>query len=62
MTGPNPVQIEIPGYGFPGPSAEPDETQSAGGMSSPSYKIPPFFWMIAALVAGYVGLRFIMED
>lgn len=59
---PNPVVIEMPGYDFPGPSAEPDEEQAGGGMLQPSYKIPPFFWMFLALVAGYLGLRYIMED
>ena len=62
MNGPNPVILEIPGYNFPGPSAEPDEGQAGGGMIAPAYKIPPFFWMVAFLAIGYFGLRVIMED
>ena len=60
MAGQNPVMFDIggPGYGIPG--ANKNDPDTATPTMTP-YKIPPVVWVIVFLVAGYIGVRSIME-
>lgn len=49
----------IPGYNVP--DAIP-EALTAEAQPITEYKIPPAVWMVLFLVAGYVGLRLVLED
>lgn len=46
--------------GYNPPNAE--SVQGAYDSHPASYNIPPVAWMIAFLLIGYIGLRFLLED
>jgi hypothetical protein len=58
----NPVLIALPGYAEGLRGAIPTVAESGGVEDQTSYKIPPVVWMFIFLVAGYVGLRMVLED
>lgn len=60
----SPVVISLPGYAQNLPGALPtiSSNESSGIDSGTTYTIPPVIWMFIFLIAGYVGLRMMLED
>ena len=53
--------MTVVGYDIPDPAVASSAT-SEGNKTTADYKIPLAVWMILFLVAGYIGLRMILED
>ncbi len=52
-----PVMLDLQGYGN-----QEEGFIEEGKAPAVAYKIPPVVWMIVFLIAGYLGMRFVMED
>jgi hypothetical protein len=64
MNQPNIVSIGLPSTSTPGQEPAVSSTSANTGKSvdEVAYKFPPVVWMFIFLIAGYVGVRMVLED
>ena len=58
----NPLVDSMMVSGYDVPDAHPATVTNDGNKATTEYKIPLAVWMVVFLVAGYIGLRMLLDD